>query len=404
MNGYASSSTDTGHQGGVTDARWALGHVEKIVDFGYRAVHETADKSKTIVRAFYGSPAAHSYFSSCSNGGRQGLMEAQRYPEDYDGIISGAPAGSFTHITAGFTLNLQALNTDPASYIPPSKYPAIEAAVVAACDARDGVKDGVIDDPTKCDFKPATLACQGAESAACLTSPQVAALEKIYAGTRNSHGELIYPGYQPGGQSGPAGWGLWISAAKPEASLQYQFATQGGANLIFQNAAWDYRKFNIDHDVKIADDTMGQRINAVDPNLKRFKDRGGKLILYHGWSDAALAPTATIDYYQSVVTKLGAKPTADFVRLYMVPGMQHCGGGPGPDSFGATPDSPHPAMTEALEHWVENKTAPNEIIAAKVQGGHAVRTRPLCAYPKVARYSGTGSTDDAANFTCVNAK
>jgi hypothetical protein len=407
IHGYASSSTDTGHQGGATDARWALGHTEKIVDFGYRAVHETAEKSKAIISAFYGSPAKHSYFSSCSNGGRQALMEAQRYPTDYDGLIAGAPAASFTHILAAFTMNLQALENDPASYIPPAKYAAIDAAALAVCDARDGVKDGVIDDPTKCDFKPATLLCKGPETAACLTQPQVTALEKIYAGARDSHGEQVYPGFEPGGQSGFAGWGLWISAAKPEASLQYQFATQGGANMIYQNAAWDFHAFQLDRDLKIADDTMGQRLNAVDPNLKAFKDRGGKLILYHGWSDAALAPVSTINYYQSVIAKMGAKPTADFARLYMVPGMQHCGSGPGPDSFGTTPAAPHAdggSMTEMIERWVENGTAPGKIVAAKLEAGKAVRTRPLCPYPQVERYSGSGSTDDAANFTCIAPK
>jgi feruloyl esterase len=404
LNGYASSSTDTGHRAGATDARWALGHPEKIVDFGYRAIHETAEKSKAIISAFYGEPAKHAYFSSCSNGGRQALMEAQRFPADYDGIIAGAPAASFTRIMAGFTSNLQALDNDPASYIPPAKYPAIEAAAVAACDARDGVKDGVIDNPPKCAFKPDVLLCAGPETAACLTKPQVTALEKIYAGARNSHGEQIYPGFQPGGQAGPAGWGLWISAAKPEDSLQYAFGTQTGAYLIYQNPAWDFRKFNFDRDVKIADDLAGQRVNAVDPNLKAFKDHGGKLILYHGWSDAALAPTATIDYYQSVLAKMGAKPTADFVRLYMVPGMQHCGSGPGPDSFGATPGALHTAsgnMSAALEHWVEDRVAPGKIVAAKFDAGHIVRTRPLCPYPQVEHYKGTGSTDDAANFTCA---
>jgi feruloyl esterase len=406
LNGYASSSTDTGHKGDATDARWALGHTEKIVDFGYRAVHETAENSKAIIHEFYGEDLKHSYFSSCSNGGRQALMEAQRYPADYDGIIAGAPAASFTHIIASFTWDLQAAEVDPASYIPAGKYSAIEAAVVAACDARDGVKDGVIDDPTKCGFKPATLLCKGADSAACLTPPQVTALEKIYAGPRNSKGEQVYPGFLPGGQSGPAGWGLWVTGAAPGKSLQYAFATQGGANLIYQNAAWDFRAFNLDHDVKIADDTMGGRLNAVDPNLKPLKDRGGKLIIYHGWNDPALAPLATINYYQSVVAKMGQKPTADFVRLYMVPGMQHCGGGPGPDSFGATPggpslpDSKH-NMSAALEGWVEKGTPPGSIVATKYTAGNAVRTRPLCPYPQVARYSGSGSIDHAASFTCV---
>jgi len=405
LSGYASSSTDTGHEAGATDARWALGHTEKIVDFGYRAIHETAERSKSIVSAFYGSSAKHSYFSSCSNGGRQALMEAQRYPADYDGIIAGAPAANFTHIAAAFDTNLQAMTG--AAYIPGSKYAAIENAVLAACDARDGVKDGVIEDPTKCDFKPSTLLCAGAESAACLTQPQVTALEKIYAGPKDSKGAQVYPGFEPGGQAGPGGWSLWISGATPTASLEYAFGTQGSAYMIFQNAAWDLRKYNLDHDVKVADDTMGQRLDAIDPNLKAFKDRGGKLILYHGWSDAALAPLATINYYHSVMTKMGAKQTADFVRLYMVPGMQHCGGGPGPDSFGATPGTRHAdgeSMSAALEHWVEDRTAPDKIVAAKFDAGKIMRTRPLCPYPQTAKYSGSGSTDEAANFTCAAAQ
>jgi Tannase and feruloyl esterase len=408
MSGYASSSTDTGHKGGATDGRWALNHPEKIVDYGYRAIHETAEKSKAIVRAFYEEDVKHSYFSSCSNGGRQALMEAQRYPADYDGIIAGAPAASFTHIVASFTWDVQADEADPASYIPASKYPAIEAAAVAACDARDGVKDGVIDDPTKCDFKPATLLCNGAESAACLTQPQVTAVEKIYAGPRSSRGEQVYPGFLPGGESGLGGWRLWVSGSAPGKSLQYAFATQGGAYMIYQNAAWDFRAYNLDRDVKVADDSMGGRLNAVDPNLKSLRNRGGKLILYHGWNDPALAPMATVNYYQSVVSKMSQKETADFVRLYMVPGMQHCGGGPGPDSFGATPvapraDSQH-SMSTALESWVEQGTPPGKIIASKYAGDRAARTRPLCPYPQVARYSGTGSTDDAANFKCVDSK
>jgi feruloyl esterase len=405
LNGYASSSTDTGHKGDATDARWALGHPEKIVDFGYRAVHETAERSKAIIHAFYGEDVKHSYFSSCSNGGRQALMEAQRFPADYDGLIAGAPAASFTRIVASFTWDLQAAEVDPASYIPASKYTAIEAAVVAACDARDSVKDGVIDDPTKCDFKPATLLCNGPESAACLTQPQITALEKIYAGPRNSQGEQVYPGFLPGGQSGLAGWTAWISGSAPGKSLQYAFATQGGANLIYQNAAWDFRAYNLDHDVKIADDTMGQRLNAVDPDLKALRDRGGKLIIYHGWSDPALAPLATINYYQSVLAKMGQKQAADFLRLYMVPGMQHCSGGPGPDSFGAASadpkDDPKHSMSAALEGWVEKGVVPASIVATKHAAGSAVRTRPLCPYPQVARYSGSGSTDEAGNFKCT---
>ena len=220
---------------------------------------------------------------------------------------------------------------------------------------------------------------------------------------KTSRGELFYPGFMPGGQAGPAGWPLWISGANPTASLEYAFATQGGANLTYQNPDWDFRAFQLERDVKIADDTMGQRLNAVDPNLKGLKDRGGKLILYHGWSDAALPPLATVNYYQSVMAKMGAKQTADFARLYMVPGMQHCGGGPGPDSFGAVPGALHGnsmGMTEALEHWVEDHQVPEKIVTAKYASGHVVRTRPLCPYPQVAVYKGAGSINDAASFSC----
>jgi hypothetical protein len=410
LAGYAVSSTDTGHKGTATDARWALDHPEKIVDFGYRAIHETAEKSKAIVRAFYDEGPKHSYFSSCSNGGRQALMEAQRYPADYDGIIAGAPAGSFTHIVAAFTWDLKATEVEPASYIPAAKFPAIEAAAVAACDALDGVTDGVIDNPQKCHFDPAVLLCKGPESASCLTQPQVTALQKIYAGAKNTKGEQVYPGFMPGGESGPGGWPLWVAGPAPGKSLQYAFDTQGGAYLIYQNAAWDFRAYNLDRDVTVADDAAGGRLNAVDPNLKALKNRGGKLILYHGWSDSALAPLATVNYYQDVVAKLGQKDTADFVRLYMAPGMQHCGGGPGPDSFGATPRvhaDPDHSLTAALERWVEDGTAPGRIIATKYKasggtGRVVARTRPLCPYPQVARYTGSGGTDEAANFTCVN--
>jgi hypothetical protein len=395
--GYAASSTDTGHKG--IGARWALGHPEKIVDFGYRAVHETAERSRAIIRAFYGEAPKHSYFSSCSNGGREALMEAQRFPADYDGIIAGAPANSFTHFFVGATLNAQATEADPAAYIPVAKLASIESAVLSTCDTLDGLKDGVIDDPRKCHFDPSTLLCKGAESDSCLTPSQVTALEKIYASARTSKGEQIYPGYQPGGETGPGGWAAFFTGTGPGTGARYRVSTEDGPYLIFQNADWDYRSFNPDRDTKIADDSMGQRLNATDPNLKAFKNRGGKLVMFHGWSDPGLAPTNTIDYYNDVVSKMGRKDADSFTRLYMVPGMQHCGGGPGPNNFGGP-------ITAALERWVEQGSAPDKIIATKfkVDGNPAsgvVRTRPLCPYPQVAQYSGSGSIDEAANFACV---
>ena len=405
--GYAASSTDTGHHADGFDARWALGHPDKVVDYGYRAIHETAEKAKIIVRAFYGEPAKHSYFSSCSNGGRQALMEAQRFPTDYDGIIAGAPAANFTRILTGFTWDSLATTLDPASYIPPGKFAVIEAAAVAACDARDGVKDGIIDEPNACAFDPSRLQCKGPESDACLTSPQIAAIKKIRSGPRTTKGEQLYPGFEPGGESG---WAGWVSGARADQSAQYIFGTQGMANIIFQNAAYDYKAFNVDRDARAAEDLAGHTLNAIDPDLSAFQKRGGKLILFHGWSDPALPPTATIDYYRGAAEKLG-KRADETIRLYMVPGMQHCGDGPGADAFGFAPGlppaEPDPSrnMTAALERWVEQGTAPAAIVVTKYNvednpSSGVKFTRPVCPYPQVARYKGTGSANDAANFQC----
>ncbi len=406
--GYATASTDTGHQAGGTDAAWAAGHLERVADFGYRAIHETAEKAKAVIGAFYGEGPRHSYFASCSNGGRQALMEAQRFPDDYEGIIAGAPANFWTHLFAAAAFDIQATLANEGSYIPARKLPAIQAAVLSACDALDGVKDGVIENPAQCHFEPAKMLCPGPESDSCLTAAQVEALTKIYTGPRNSKGERAFPGYSPGGEAESGGWGAWITGAAPQQSLMYAFGTQFFQHMVYPGTAWDFRGFQVDRDTKIADDKMSRFLNATDTDLKRFKERGGKLILYHGWSDAAIPAQSTIDYFQSVVSKMGAKDSASFVRLFMVPGMQHCGGGSGTDSFGAGAaqgDAQHD-MGKALERWVEEGVAPEQIIATKYERGSnsasgAVRTRPLCSYPQVARWKGSGSTDDAANFTCM---
>ncbi len=405
--GYAAASTDTGHSGG--DASWALAAPEKLVDYGYRAIHEMTEKAKLVVKAFYGDGPKRSYFASCSNGGRQALMEAQRYPNDYDGIIAGAPANAFTHILTGFAWNMQMTLSDPASYITPNKLKAIEAAVLAACDARDGVTDGVLDDPTKCGFDPAVLLCKGAETDECLTEKQIAALKKIYAGPRNANGQQIIPGFTPGGETGPGGWAPWITGATPTAALQFFFSTQAFKNMVYNDPNWDYKTFELERDGKLANEKLAPVLNATDPNLKAFGARGGKLILYHGWNDAALPPMNTINYFQSVLAKLGERQANSFVRLYMAPGVQHCGGGPGPDGFGqmvtSAQSDPQHDLTLALERWVEQGVAPERIIATKRQRGNpqapALRTRPLCPYPQVARYKRSGSTDEAANFNCV---
>jgi feruloyl esterase len=403
--GYAAASTDTGHSGGT--AEWALGHPEKVVDYGYRGIHEMTEKAKLVVTAFYGGAPKRSYFASCSNGGRQALMEAQRYPNDYDGIIAGAPANDFTGTLTLFAWNMRLTLADPASYIPSTKLQAIEAAGVAACDARDGVSDGMLDDPSRCRFDPTVLQCKGAETDECLTEKQVASLARIYAGPRDTAGRQIIPGFVPGAETGPGGWAGWVTGASPEASQQFFFATQGFKYLVYGDPNWNYQTFDLERDGRQANQRLAAVLNATNPDLKAFNARGGKLILHHGWNDAALPPTNTINYYQNVIKTMGVQQTDGFVRLFMVPGMQHCGGGPGPNSFGqyltSTPSDPERDLTLALERWVEQGVAPAQVIAAKRQDPSASpsRTRTLCAYPQVARYKGSGSSDDAASFSCV---
>lgn len=406
--GYASAATDTGHAAEGTDASWALGHPEKIVDFGYRAIHEMTVVGKATVKAFYGDGAQHSYFANCSNGGRQALMEAQRYPGDYDGILAGAPANYWTHLLSSALYDAQTTTLDPASYIPTSKIPTIAKAVNASCDARDGVTDGVLNDPRQCHFDPAILLCKAADSDACLTQPQITALNKLYEGAHDSKGREIFPGFLPGGEDGGGGWPLWITGAGPGKSLLFAFGGGFFSDMVYDNADWDYKKANLDEAVAAADKKFAGVLNATETNLKPFASRGGKLIIYHGWNDAAISALNTIKYYESVESKMGKQDADSFLRLFMVPGMQHCGGGPGPDVFGqmgfSTSNDPQHNMYMALEQWVEKGAAPSSVIASKQAGGGDVAavklTRPLCAYPQVAKYKGSGDTNDAANFVC----
>jgi feruloyl esterase len=401
--GFATASTDTGHAATPIDASWALGHPDKIVDFGWRAIHEMTVKAKAIIQAFYGEPIKRSYFSACSNGGRQGLMEAQRFPEDYDGIIAGAPANYWTRVFATFLWDIQAMQATPASYISASKVPAIAAAVNAACDEKDGVKDGILNDPRECHFDPKVLLCKDADNDSCLTAPQVAALKKIYDGPVDSKGKQMFPGFLPGGEPGGGGWTTWI-AQSPGKDWQTGFASGFFNNMITSKQPLDLKTINVEAAVKMAEEQQGQTFDATDPNLKPFMDRGGKLIVYHGWSDAALPPQGALQYYNSVGDALGLVQRASFMRLFMVPGMQHCGGGPGANSFGQfTPagDADHD-LYKALEKWVEDGPAPDKLIATKLGEDKSVKmTRPICPYPKTVHYKGTGDTNDAANFECV---
>jgi Tannase and feruloyl esterase len=416
LQGYATAATDDGHVGG-TDGSWALGHPEKLIDFGYRAVHETSVQAKAIARAFYGKEPSRSYFVGCSDGGREALMEAQRFPGDFIGIVAGAPANYWTHLLAGAIWDEQALRIDPASYVPPAKLPATQNAALAACDALDGVKDGVIADPRRCHFDPAVIQCKDADGPDCLTAPQVATVRKIYAGPKNPRtGAQIFPGFSPGTEAVPGNWSLWISgnsAAQP--TVQDFFGNTFFADMVFDDPKWDFRSFNFDGDVKTTDDKVASILNSTDPDLSKFKARGGKLIQYHGWGDAAIPPQNSIDYFERVQSAMGKTArqrdlgaTEDFYRLFMVPGMSHCAGGVGATSFGNVPSAQHDPshhVVSALDRWVEKGVAPDQIIATgRVSGdpkGPEI-TRPLCPYPEDAVYKGTGDTNSAANFTCQN--
>ncbi len=386
QQGYAAASTNTGHDGIGTDARFAAGHPEKLIDFGYRAIHEMTEQAKAIVAAYYGSLPRLAYFNGCSTGGRQALMEAQRFPLDYNGIAAGAPANNWTHLRFGAMWPATADLIDPASFIPPAKYPAINRAALQVCDALDGITDGIISDPERCHFDPGVMACQGADSDDCLTAPQVEAARKIYAGPKNPRtGEQIFPGLAPGSE---LGWKAEAGGPEP-----FSIAMSYFRFVLFKDPQWDFRKLDYDRDLALMERAHGKNLNAVDPNLRAFQEHSGKLLLYHGWADNLIAPLNSVNYYSSVVAALGGKAQTDsFLRLFMVPGMGHCGGGPGPSTFD---------RVGVLEQWVEKGAAPNQITASRSDKSLAPMTRPLCPYPQLAQWKGPGSTDEAANFVCA---
>jgi feruloyl esterase len=382
LRGYASSSTDTGHTGGR--ATFAMGHPEKLIDFGYRSIHQMTLAAKQVIAAFYGNGPKLSYFAGCSSGGRQALMEAQRFPRDYDGIIAGAPTNNWTRLMAGRIWVAQATLSDPAAYIDPSQYPIIHRAVLAACDSLDGVKDGVLENPTRCSFNPATLACKNGAGPACLTKAQVQAAQRIYTPATNPIiGEEIFPAMERGSE---LVWKTLAGGPKPILLADDYFRY-----VVFENPNWDFKTLNFSSDVTKALDRDGGVLSATNPDLRPFFAHGGKLIHYHGWTDQQVMPRNSVHYYESAAAASG-KTTADSYRLFMAPGMNHCRGGDGPNTFD---------MLTALEQWREHERAPDAILASHSIDGKVDRTRPLCPYPQVSRYKGAGSTDDAVNFSCV---
>jgi feruloyl esterase len=356
------------------------------VDFGWRAVHEMTERAKQVVNAYYGSGPRLSYWTGCSSGGKQGLKEAQKFPADYDAIVAGAPANYWTHLVAMSVSVAQATLKDPASYIPREKYKVLHDAVLAACDAHDGVKDGVLENPPQCEFDPASIQCKAGDAADCLTAPQVAAARRIYEPVRNPRTEaVIFPGLERGSEMG---WAALAGGPQP-----FQIAADHFKFVVFKDSSWDFRTLDFDKDIARADQIDSGLLNANDPDLRPFFARGGKILMYHGWNDQLIPPQNSIDYLKQV-TGLMKEPqrASQSIRLFMAPGMIHCAGGDGPSVFDAL---------GALEQWVEQKTPPQRIVASKQTSDGLTRTRPLCAYPQIARYSGSGSTDDEKSFVCA---
>jgi Tannase and feruloyl esterase len=410
--GYAVASTNTGHEPapGQNMAKFAFDKPEQLIDFAYRSHHETAMKGKALTEGLYGKAPAQSYFVGCSSGGYEGLMAAQRFPSDYDGIVSAMPANNWTRLMAGDLDATLAVFQDPASQLPAPALGLLHRAAVAQCDTSDGVTDGVLEDPRRCKFDPASLLCRAnQDSATCLTKAQVDAARRIYGGLKDPNtGAQLYPGLAPGSEP------FWPNR---DPANPFPIPISHFKWLVFGDPNWDWKMFRFTDPAgyqafQRAEAKHAPILNATDPNLRAFRDRGGKLIQYHGWNDQLISPQNSIDYYESVLSFFGTGPPSpqggssgtgrpdraqvlrdvqSFYRLFMVPGMAHCAGGTGPTTFD---------MLAALEQWVERGIVPDQVIATRVVSGVVDRIRPLCPYPQTAVYKGQGDTNAAASFVC----
>ena len=400
--GYASAATDDGHQASGVDASWAVGHPEKVVDFGYRALKETTDVAKDIIMAFKSNSPRRSYFMGCSDGGREALMEAQRYPRDFDGIVAGSPANYWTHLFTGFVWDEKALAAISSGDLSQADLGVVSSAMLAQCAGHDGglSTDQFLNNPPACRFNPEKLS---------LPQDKIAAIKKIFSGPPG-----IFPGYRVGGDeaSNPANWPAWLTdTGNPATALQELFGNSYFQNMVFPNSGWTPDTFSIAQNAHEADARTGAILNSIDPNLSPFKSHGGKLIQYVGWGDTAISPENDINYYDAVSRELGPhEDIQDFYRLFMVPGMAHCGGGPGANAFGNGRNGPNPSdaaddLLSALDRWVENRDAPDTIIATKYVNDDPTQgiafQRPLCPFPQIAKYKGSGSATSAASFACV---
>jgi feruloyl esterase len=400
--GFAVAQTNTGHDSRKEPgATFVLSNPQKAIDYAYRAVHLTAATAKDITKEYYGKAVSRAYWNSCSNGGRQGLIEAQRFPDDFDGIVANAPWLDQTGFTIGALWNQKALSEAP---VTAAKMVLVADRVMAKCDAIDGLRDGLIDDPRRCNFSAArdVPSCSaGTDGPDCLTGAQAAAIAKVYGGPV-SNGKPFFPGFMPGseavqpnlfGGGSGSGWMNVIVSPTPDGKpADFGLAENTMRYLVHKppKPDWDYKAFDYDRDIGMLDE-WSKQADAKDPDLSKFRKRGGKLLMTYGWADAILQPMMGVHYYEQALAKNGPD-TTDFFRLFMVPGMGHCSGGIGPDL--------HDPMT-AIINWVEKGQAPASIQASRVVDSQVVRTRPLCPYPQVARYTGQGSIDDIASFRCV---
>ena len=382
-DGFAVASTDTGHQGG--DSAWML-VPERVTDFAGRAMHETTVVGKALTSAYYGNAPSKSYMIECGGGSAAALHEVQKYPSDYDGVVVGGHAAHLTRQIFGQLWLWLAVHKDGGVVLPSSKLPLIHDAVLRKCDLLDGVKDGLLENPERCKFDPKELACTSADSPTCLTAPQVEAVRKIYDGPRTPRtGTRVWSPLYRGSE---LDWSFFIDSAAP-----IGIATSVIRDAVLKDPSWDYKTSGIDFDrhVTLADASDLARVNASNPDISAYVGRGGKLLLSGGWNNALVPAGAVVDYFGRVQASLGKATAARSVRLYMVPGMIECNGGPGTDTFD---------MLSVMRGWVERGEVPAAVTASRVEYGKVVRTRPLCPYPQVATYKGSGSTDEAGNFSC----
>ena len=376
---YAVASNDTGHIGG--SAAFAVGHPEKVVDFAWRAMHEMTMHSKTLIETFYERAPSYSYYQGCSTGGRQGLMSAQRFPEDFDAIIAGAPVYNQLALNAVQFHNMKTLIENRALALSPEKVQLLHDAIMASCETNDGVADGFLNNPLSCSFEPTSLRCDGAQSTVCLTEPELSAVDAVFNGAYASNGEQLYPGHAKGFE---LSWRIPKADAVPS-PLQ----TEATQYVAYEDPDWDWREFELERDLALVRSKAGF-IEALDTDLSEFKARGGKILFYHGWNDPGPSPINTINYYNQVLATVDGEDD-DWLRLFMMPGMGHCRGGIGPDQAD---------FLGTMEAWVENGITPESITASRIREGRVDMTRPLCAFPEVAKWDRQGNTDDAASFSC----